>query len=208
MDGSLGTTLSRDCSSCRLTKPLGPEHFHRRPGGFSARCKECVAAKRRECAAERSIRRKILYHNRRADPSRRARDAEIAARWRERHPDRSNASQRAADAKRRVDPLYCLHKRMRGAIRKALLGRKGGRSWEVIVGYSREQLSRHIERLFTRGMTWQKFRDGAIHIDHRRPIVSFPATEQGFLECWSITNLQPLWAPDNLSKHDKRLLLL
>lgn len=78
-----------------------------------------------------------------------------------------------------------------------------------LVGYSAEELRRHIERQFTRGMTWEKFREGLIHIDHRVPLSHFDLSRpEEVRAAWALTNLQPLWAADNQTKYAKRLVLL
>lgn len=59
----------------------------------------------------------------------------------------------------------------------------------------------YIEAKFEIGMTWDNF--GAWHVDHIIPCVAFDlTTESGQLECFNYSNLQPLWAVDNLSKGD------
>jgi len=56
------------------------------------------------------------------------------------------------------------------------------------------------------GMTWEKYLKGEIHIDHIIPISLFniiSIKSKGFKKCWSLENLQPLWAKDNLKKKNK-----
>ena len=53
-------------------------------------------------------------------------------------------------------------------------------------------------------MGWDNY--GEWHVDHIRPIASFNFESVDcaeFKECWSLDNLQPLWAFDNLSKGTK-----
>ncbi|KVU21222.1 hypothetical protein WK62_19750 [Burkholderia ubonensis] len=46
-----------------------------------------------------------------------------------------------------------------------------------------------------------RFRRGEIHIDHRRPQSSFDLNDADQVRaCWALSNLQPLWARDNLTK--------
>jgi len=60
----------------------------------------------------------------------------------------------------------------------------------------------YFENLFTEGMCWEKM--GEIHIDHRKPCSSFDLSkEEEIKKCFHYTNLQPLWANDNLSKSAK-----
>lgn len=69
---------------------------------------------------------------------------------------------------------------------------------------SKKEFRNHFESLFTEGMTWEKVLSGEIHIDHIRPKSSFNAKDpEEVKKCWHYSNLQPLWAKDNLSKHDK-----
>lgn len=86
-------------------------------------------------------------------------------------------------------------------VRQSLRSGKAGRSWEALVGYGLSDLRARLESRFTPGMTWANY--GAWHIDHVVPRVAFTfASERdpGFRACWAISNLQPLWAADNLSK--------
>ena len=79
-----------------------------------------------------------------------------------------------------------------------------------IVGYTSEQLIKHLESKFEPGMTWENYgRKQGIRcweIDHVVPeswfnYSSFESEE--FKECWSLSNLQPLWADDNKSKSNR-----
>jgi hypothetical protein len=72
------------------------------------------------------------------------------------------------------------------------------------LGCSIAELKTHLETLFQEGMTWENY--GRWHIDHKTPLSAFDLTktDQVLLAChWS--NLQPLWARDNLSKGAKTL---
>ena len=70
-----------------------------------------------------------------------------------------------------------------------------------ILGYTRADLKNHLEKHFTEDMTWQAFRNGDIHIDHIKPQSLFNLQDiNDVKKCWSLSNLQPLWAADNLAK--------
>lgn len=107
------------------------------------------------------------------------------------------------------EPKRRLDRRMKAAISQALNGRKAGRSWEALVGYGVDELAEHIEKQFLPGMTWDNI--GRWHIDHIVPKVAFDYEDDSsdeFRACWSLTNLRPLWAADNISKGGKRLHLI
>lgn len=72
-----------------------------------------------------------------------------------------------------------------------------------IIGCSPDFLKSYIENLFTDGMCWGligKF----IHIDHIIPLSSAKTEEEIYKLC-HYTNLQPLWAEDNIKKGCKIL---
>jgi hypothetical protein len=88
--------------------------------------------------------------------------------------------------------------------RRAPRDAKGKRPWELLVGYTRDDLVAHIEALFEPGMSWGNF--GEWHIDHRRPVASFTfasTDDPEFRACWALTNLRPQWASLNISKGAK-----
>lgn len=73
-----------------------------------------------------------------------------------------------------------------------------------LIGCTIEFLKRHLERQFAPGMSWEAFNHGDIHIDHIKACVKFDMTDPvEQRRCFHYSNLQPLWGPDNLSKHDK-----
>ena len=74
------------------------------------------------------------------------------------------------------------------------------------LGCSIKELKQYLESKFSPGMTWDNWTTDGWHIDHIKPLASFDLTDrQQFLEACHYTNLQPLWATDNLSKSDKIL---
>jgi hypothetical protein len=95
--------------------------------------------------------------------------------------------------------------RLRGrigvALRKARAGGLKGGSAVRDLGCSIEQLVCYLQDRFQPGMTWGNAGYYGWHIDHIRPLSSFDLTDRAqFLEAAHYTNLQPLWAWDNLSK--------
>jgi len=98
--------------------------------------------------------------------------------------------------------------RLRGAlrsrIRHALNFQKVIKSQKTqkLLGCTVEELKQHIETLFQEGMTWDNWGRYGWHIDHIIPISKFnlkDPLEQA--KACHYTNLQPLWATDNLKKH-------
>ena len=58
-------------------------------------------------------------------------------------------------------------------------------------------------------MTWDNYGYYGWHIDHITPLASFDLTNrQQLLEACHYTNLQPMWAKDNMTKSDKILTII
>jgi hypothetical protein len=136
----------------------------------------------------------------------RQRAIDRAATW-----NKDNAARRSERSikKYNEDPATRLNSLMSGAVKRGLSAGKMGRSWKDLVDFSIPELKRHLERQFTCGMNWKNM--GEWHIDHRVPLAAFEfskAEDDDFKAAWSITNLQPLWAPDNCKKSDNRIYLL
>lgn len=68
------------------------------------------------------------------------------------------------------------------------------------LGCTSLELKQHLELKFTEGMNWDSY--GKWHVDHIKPI-SLATTEQEAIQLSHYTNLQPLWAEDNLKKSNK-----
>ncbi len=109
------------------------------------------------------------------------------------------------DVKYRSHIGYNLSRRLWSSVNR-YSGKYSGRlSTESIIndlGYNHKDLRKHIQSLFTNGMNRKVFLNGEIHIDHIKPIVLFDLKDyKGILKCWALSNLQPLWAVDNLKIH-------
>ena len=73
------------------------------------------------------------------------------------------------------------------------------------VGCSIGELKKHLSFQFTEGMSWENYGDW--HIDHIKPCASFDLSiEEEKHKCFNYSNLQPLWAKDNLKKGTKEMM--
>lgn len=93
---------------------------------------------------------------------------------------------------------------MSSMVRYSLNGNKRGNSWEKLVGYTVDDLKKHLEKQFIDGMSWEN--RNLWQIDHKTPVSVFNFSnpkDTDFQRCWALKNLQPLWAKDNQSKHAK-----
>ena len=104
--------------------------------------------------------------------------------------------------RRATDPLFKLKAYLRVRTRKAFINKgysKTSKTQEML-GVDWEIVKSHIERQFTKGMNWDNY--GEWHIDHIIPLAS-ANNEKELLKLCHYSNLQPLWAEDNLIKNDK-----
>jgi hypothetical protein len=105
-----------------------------------------------------------------------------------------------ARVKIRSTPEGMLDHRMSQSVREALRGAKRKCEWEDLLGYSVGELKAHLESQFADGMSWAKFLNGGIHIDHIIPRMHFSyssAKDPQFRKCWALSNLRPMWPKQN-----------
>ena len=120
----------------------------------------------------------------------------------------STTASGASNERLRTDLNYRLHNYISAALRKAI--KKDSRATFELLGYSTDDLRQHLESLFQSGMSWENY--GTLwHIDHVIPKSWFCVeTADGIDEyelkaCWSLENLQPLCADENLKKKDRHV---
>lgn len=223
--------VTKDCSKCGETKLL-TEYYKRQDGlhGVYARCKDCVsksqkdsrdrineatrARKLRDPEGEKLKSRVSREKSKDKDRARsmrwRAENPEAVSRqateWRKDNPDAAREISSKYNRKIRSTAKGRLESNVaRGVHRGLTNGSKAGRRTFDLLGYSPDELKMHLEAQFTDGMTWRNY--GEWHVDHVMPLAAFnyeTPDDFGFKMAWALTNLQPLWAKDNMSK-GKRL---
>ena len=101
----------------------------------------------------------------------------------------------------KMQPKNHIAANIRSRLSKALSRKQKTISMSQYLGCSLEELKQHLESKFEPGMTWDNY--GEWHIDHIKPLSSFDLTDvEQLMEACRYTNLQPLWAKDNLRKSD------
>lgn len=143
----------------------------------------------RECVAGKTMRRPRTTLTKRRSQR---------AAWMRRNRTKFNTYERRL---RQTNPSYAIGKRLRGSIRGSLRrhGAKKARRTTDLLGCSLAYFIHHLESRFLPGMTWDNRH--LWHIDHDRPLASFDLTDQRQQKrAFHFSNLQPLWAEDNLAK--------
>jgi len=119
--------------------------------------------------------------------------------------DKRREWERLYRARRRINcPKEKLSNALRARIRDAVGGKCKAGSAVRDLGCTPDQLVEHIESLWKPGMSWNNYGYRGWHIDHIRPLALFDLTNrEQFLIAAHYTNLQPLWAEENLTKGKK-----
>ena len=113
--------------------------------------------------------------------------------------------------RRKIDINFKISMNLRNYIHSAIKRIFKSKHTLELLGCSIEQLKKHLESQFQSGMTWSNWGTGfngkgmkEWHIDHIKPCISFDLCKtKEQLKCFHYTNLQPLWAKENLSKGNK-----
>lgn len=98
-----------------------------------------------------------------------------------------------------VDPLFSITLRLRRRVWAAFRRRNFSKGSSVfdLLGADAKTVMNHIESTFKDGMTWANRSDW--HIDHVTPLAK-AETQQDLERLMHYSNLQALWAKENLSK--------
>ncbi len=88
---------------------------------------------------------------------------------------------------------------LRNRLNSALKGNQKAGSAVSDLGCSVEFLKKYLEKQFKEGMIWANWSRTGWHIDHIKALAKFDLTDPvEFKKACHYTNLQPMWAKDNL----------
>ena len=105
-----------------------------------------------------------------------------------------------------TDLNFRLRMLLRGRIRSVMKTKNAKKNSQVydLLSCSLESFKKHMENQFSSGMSWSNI--GKWHIDHIYPLSKFDLTKlEEQKKAFHYTNMQPLWAKDNLQKSSKIL---
>ena len=169
----IDNTETKICSVCKENKTLDDYFIAKCKGTIRSACKECLSKDRK----------KYYQANKK-------------------HVNNQTSDYKVARCK--VDPEFKLERNLRCRLYHALKNQKADKKYRTkqLTGCELPFLKGYIEANFVEGMTWENH--GEWHLDHIKPCCSFDLQEEEQQKkCFHYTNLQPLWAQDNLSKGGK-----
>ena len=171
--------IEKECSKCKVVKPFDAFHKCKRAKyGFAPWCKECKKEYDKQ------------YHQ-------------------EHKEERSEWERKYRTNRRANDRAWALRMNISRQVNKMLKSNdstKDGESILQYLPYTKEELVEHLENQFEPGMTWDNHSMDGWHIDHIYPHSLLPydsMNHPNFQKAWSLSNLRPLWAKENLSKGNK-----
>jgi hypothetical protein len=121
--------------------------------------------------------------------------------WRKNNPEKVKATAKAWwDKQAALKTNHHFAHRLRTRMHLALKRCKRAFKYSELLGCNVGELRTHIEAQFKPGMAWENY--GPVwHIDHRRPCARFDLSKpEEQKACFHFTNLQPLWAKENIIK--------
>lgn len=104
------------------------------------------------------------------------------------------------------DLKFNLTGRIRSAISLSLKSNKPRGSWELIVGYNVNDLTKHLIKTMPKGYNWEDYINTKLVVDHIIPISAFNFSKPehiNFKRCWALSNLRLLPARENILKSNK-----
>ncbi len=192
----------KTCTKCKQTKQL--TEFSKRsasPDGLRSQCKVCVKAS--TIKWQQNNREKVNAKNKkyRENNREKVKASDSIRKKRPEYKKRYNARRRE---RRKTDPQYKLANNLRSRVHKVLKGKNKSASTMAMLDCTGACLIEHLESQFQPGMTWENY--GTWHADHMMPCASFDLKDpEQQRQCFHYTNLQPMWASENISKGDKIL---
>ncbi len=184
---------TKQCTVCRCEKTLD---FFRRRGKqnlhlFYNQCRECES--------------KAVMKWRDSKPEARESYRQSLRNHYQNNKDKKMASnQRCTENRLAQYPHEKIKRSLRSRCLQAIKGKYKSATTQKLLGASFEEARKHLEKQWQDGMSWDNYGLHGWHIDHIIPLSHFDLTvAEEQTKAFHYTNLQPLWAKDNLRKNNK-----
>jgi len=159
--------INRKCPKCKETKDLSMFYCNKtKKLGRDYWCKKCSSLQHKIWMQKNPEQCRILANRSRVKNQKKINatllkwghnNPEKRKLWKIRNPEKAKEKQRKDNHKRMENPKHRLSHNISNSIRHHLHGKKCGTSWELLVGYTGDQLKIHLEKQFIDGMTWDNY---------------------------------------------------
>jgi hypothetical protein len=195
--------MNKTCGKCKINKST--DQFHKdssKISGFTSYCKECKTLYRKNNIEQFRARKLKWYQKKKLQKSLIPKQKKIKDKnYKPAHKLKRKEKERL---QRQTDLNFRMLGNLRTRIYHAMKKDTKGKKTKELLGCSIQEFKIYLESKFREGMSWDNYGKYGWHIDHIIPCSSFDLKdiEQQKI-CFHYTNLQPLWAKDNLSKGNK-----
>ena len=180
------------CSKCKEEKNICDFSKDKtRKDGYYLNCKQCEKIRLKLFRSNNPEKIKEKYKKDKL------KNPDYIKEWYKKNPNYNSEYEKK---RRETDTIFYLRKKVRNRIRDYF--RYKTKTTIEYLGCEIELLKEHLEKQFVDGMTWEN--KGDWHIDHIIPLSSAKTEDELYKLC-HYTNLQPLWAIDNIKKGKKIL---
>lgn len=188
----------KKCGLCGVWHPLSMFYKRKSSDGYRKECKICFSEK----GKDRYVRDKdsIQERNKKYVESHKEYISKYKSEWQKRNKEKRRIR---LNERFKNDINFKIAVLLRTRIIRALRNnQKSGSTLEILgcsIGFFRE----YIASMFRDGMSWENH--GTVwHIDHIKPCSKFDLSiPEEYKTCFHYTNMQPLFASENMSKKDK-----
>lgn len=203
--------MEKLCTKCGTVKDLKESYKQKNTkDGLKTQCKSCIIAygKLWQETHKEQVNKKTARWRR----DNREKHNSASKSWRKRFPEKQLTSSAAWRSnhrsyhkdRRKVDLSYKLSCYLRYRLRSSIKQNLKSGSFVRDLGCSIPEFKVYLEKQFKPGMSWDNWSANGWHIDHIIPLSKFNLSDRSeFLKASHYTNMQPLWAVDNLRKGNK-----
>lgn len=216
------------CSTCKITRPVNEFSTDvSKKDGLQTKCKKCVAQYFLDHKDRLQVQQTNYYKTHREEQlanrkqHREAHKQEISKankkyvleniekvrayqkQWYQNNKDWVNTYTKE---RRKTDPLFKLVCSLRIRLWVVLTQGQTVKTSNMgrYLGCTLEELKTYLEKQFKPGMTWDNHTKEGWHVDHILPLIPEESiSEEEIYKRCHYTNLQPLWATENLQKSNR-----
>lgn len=193
--------MSKTCNDCQEIKSLEDFYKRKNTNCVSAYCKSCIKIRNKKIRDNDP--ELMSQYQKEYQKNNKEKIAQNVSEYYQNNKSKIKAWKRVyVQEKYKNDPMFKIKEILRFSVRRALKGLCRTETTQKILGCSYEKFRLHMEEKFIDGMTWENHGLNGWHIDHIIPLASAKNKDEALSLC-HYTNLQPLWAFDNLSKGSK-----